>query len=188
LRNPELSVMLAAVIVVLAVTAMHAQTTTPRKAIPQGASPANNSPSLDETLKWLTDFFVTATGGKTNRPGWSDVQDDTSLHRINGCQIEFVTNSRTFDKDGKVSGSGSYYTVLSLSDIDPQAVIVTDDVSDGYRLAVKLSTRNQARIIKVGQEMRGSVFIDAFVDRAHAERAANAFRHAVELCANAQPF
>jgi hypothetical protein len=186
---------LAAVMAFVSVTPfVSAQTRAKQPGSQAAAQPPANSPSLDDTLKWLADFLPTATGAKITLPGSSHTyQAESALRLGNGCQIVIATNSVERNRDGTIYSQSQGESWFSLSDIDPETISVLDHVSD-YRPEVDVSvlTKNRSLAIRSsganGEDRRNNAIFGYFNDRASADRVTNAFRHASELCAKAQPF
>jgi hypothetical protein len=145
-----------------------------------GTQATGSNASLADTLTWLTSFLPTATGAAAST---GNGQVTSSIKVVNGCSVSIYTeNSR--------SSSANFTLTFSLSDIDPSSISVRA-ISGGV-FEVFLATRGGALLVK----MQGSTFADSygsagvnyFADQASAQRVANAFQHAAQLCANASPF
>jgi hypothetical protein len=170
-------------------------------------SPQESTASLGETLSWLTDFLPKGTGGSHQSSGSGVVASMTvtatsSLGATKGCEIEevieetsqsvYTDNSRHVSRDRNVL---SY----SLGDLDGSTVNV-EQPTKGY-IGVYARTRENSQLVTFDRDVNfdGSqlphsksksnlIFFELFVDNANAQRAANALRHAAELCAKSQPF
>jgi hypothetical protein len=140
------------------------------------AQATGSNASLADTLTWLASFVPTATGGigKLRDPETSNISN------ISGCNLVVTTTSPSY--------SSEVYT-FSLSDIDPANISV---VGDGGAFAVIMDTRGRAELIKheMGGDVSHLIYVDLkdFADQTSAQRVANAFQHAAQLCANASPF
>jgi hypothetical protein len=150
----------------------------PAVATPQ--TPDASNASLADTLTWLKSFLPMATGATTTGADWN-FRDTSSITYSNGCNLAIFVD---YSAD---EGYSKTYT-FSLSDIDPSQVRAhpQNDVFD-----VSLSTRGGANAVKFTSAkafFTNQVDVDTFADQASAQRAANAFQHAAQLCANAQPF
>jgi hypothetical protein len=187
-RRSFINPLLAAMMAVLSSPTVSAQSKATK---PAAAKPTANAPSLDETLKWLVDFLPLATGAKAN-DGQGDVYTvTTQVQNVNGCQVHLIqTGSST-------TGRWTQDETFMLSDIDPSLITIRDHEAgvESLVISILLSTRNGSKSIKSvnslanGREDRISTAqLGYFIDKANADRAINAFRHAAELCANTQPF
>ncbi len=80
------------------VAPLHTQTKATKNVTPQAVSPAKNSPSLDETLKWLANFLPTATGAVVPYPGTNGSvfgqKEVTSFSVVNDCEVDITNNLR----------------------------------------------------------------------------------------------
>jgi hypothetical protein len=179
----------------LTVVALRAQTKATYVGDKATTTPSTtNTLSLEDTLKWLTDFLITATDAKRNTPDGRYIdQQATTLSVIDGCQVRMQTNIHTWTADGRQLDPGVQTAVFSLADIDPAAISVLDRTeADPPNLGVLLLTRNRSSAIDYSDSYNRtyksfSINVTSFIDRAQADRGVIAFRHAVELCANPQP-
>lgn len=143
---------------------------------------AASNASLQDTLNWLTTFLPNATGANT---GAGSTQSG-SIDSVNGCNITILQQG-VYPNQAPSTGTYSF----SLSDIDPTKI--SSSGTGAGTFAVVLNTRGGAKSVKlVGNPILGShtsfVVLQAFADQASAQRVVNAFQHAAQLCANAQPF
>ena len=113
-----------------------------------------------------------------------------SLHVVDHCQIDLQYQRNDWKPDGSALDAKRGVDSFSLSDIDPNSIVVKDSIAlDPPILSIVMNTRNRANLIKddyLGNTNFANV--TSFVDLPSANRAANALRHAAELCANTQPF
>ncbi len=144
-----------------------------------GTQATESNGSLADTIAWLTSFLPTATGARG-----SVLVISQRIGSSNGCNLTILEHDSAGD-----TVIDSTYT-FSLSDIDPSTVSV---FQDGVAFAVNMKTRGQASVVR--EVVRGTVefhYSDVsardIADQASAQRVANAFQHAAQLCANTQPF
>jgi hypothetical protein len=145
---------------------------------------SQSGPSLDDTLKWLKDFLPGATGAVYQDHGQQS-SETTSLDVSDGCKVHIKS----------VGTPGSYWEEddFSFAEIEPSTVVV--ELWQGttpQAFHVVMETRGKENTV-ISRSPLGNRRFDVagagtFVDRAVAERVANAFRHAAELCAKTQPF
>jgi hypothetical protein len=183
---PLLATMMGLFAVALSVNAQD------RAAKPVATEPSGNPPSLDGTLKWLTDFLPTATGA-TSAAGPDGISQRivTTARTDGGCKIRVELNISRFKQDGELLKSSRVDAIFSLSDID--AATISDVEELNHVVDVMMITRNESALIGWDDDTgndnkRARIWLGNLVDRASAKRAVNAFRHASELCAKAQPF
>jgi hypothetical protein len=136
-------------------------------------TPATSTASLQDTLTWLTTFLPTATGAGLAT---------ASIASQNGCTVTIAFTNIS-------NGTVAITQTFSLGDLDSTTVAV--NANNGL-LQVKMSTRGLQKVVKwiVGSQQSNvaGIAVGVFADQASAQRVANAFKHAVQLCANAQPF
>lgn len=150
---------------------------------------AQSGPSLEDTLKWLKDSLPSLTGGTFQVSGMT-ISRMTSLEAIGGCQVRLHHTDTGFGPNVMLSTEK-----FSFSEIDSSTVKVGQDPSKTQpeTYGVGMTTRGGAMTIienppQVGKNRVNSTGAGGFTDRSSAERVANAFRHAAELCGKAQPF
>lgn len=172
------SLVLAASLVLI-VTTLPAQTPAPPA--------SSSSPSLADTLNWLQQFLPNATGA---RYGYQNHASTTSnLRAISACEISLTLTTVTYSNGAASTGNPAVYQ-FSLGDIDPSTVHVAQD----FGIYVDMKTRGNALAISedlgppVGRINTAEAVAQNFGDTASAQRAADAFKHGAELCANTQPF
>jgi hypothetical protein len=147
------------------------------------ASVASNA-SLEETLSWLKSTLPNVTGAS-----FGGYTLTIFLESANGCDITLKT--------GVVSEYYSHpfseHRTFSLSDIEPSAVGVRKSTKTGP-YSVFYGTRGRKRMIRYVNSLDPSNemwsqgdSVAYFPNIADAKRVAKALKHAVQLCANAQP-
>jgi hypothetical protein len=164
------------------------------------ASPQTSTATLEETLSWLKGFLPNATGGaQVNPNGTTHAAAD--LEVLNGCQVRLVITPTFYGLDGRAVSVSTIALLFSLADIEPSSVNAR--AMKGGEFEVVLGARNNAMIIshsgvthylsgnfpdEHGGALHSSTSAWIFGDRGSADRVANAFRHAAELCGKPQPF
>jgi hypothetical protein len=153
---------------------------------PAATPPVANSPSLDETLKWLTEFLPGATGA-TQKMGSAGFQSTITLQVINSCRVSLAVEVVLINDLSRPSGT--YRHEFSLSDIDPKSVVM---VKSDTVIWVELKTKNGLNTIiqdsRLPDPRADHIQFGNFTDSGSADRVVKAFKHAAELCANTQPF
>jgi len=164
-------------------------------------TPSPSSPSLQDTLSWLKEFLPRATGGRVTEAGPGDVSDliTENLEIISGCHVAFH-GDRTSYQNGKAMSSDDFTDTLSLADINPSTISVSASQLGPNGIAVFMYTTGNIRLIAdvnnhvsdgTTEHQAMHIYYESvglFVDKASAQRVANAFKHAAELCASTQPF
>jgi hypothetical protein len=197
-KSFSISVLAAIMLLVSIVPSINAQA---RPMKPAATPPAANSPSLEETLKWITEFLPRSTGAIGHWKGGSGgYQETSSIQVIEGCRVSLkvVTMiikdlSRPSERD---TGVTDVFT-FSLSDIDQTSVaIVNLDLLDVPNTSVSMRTDNGLKTVitdvysslpNQGDRSAGAT-VGLFVDSGSADRVVKAFKHAASLCAKTQPF
>jgi hypothetical protein len=158
-------------------------------------TPDTSTASLQDTLTWLSNYLPSATG-ETYSDGGVPITITTQISGWNGCTITLVittVDSPTTLNGGSTVAGGTFTQrdVFSLSDIDSNSVKV--DTQAGIWVLMNSSTNSIQETYRHSdgtnsQSMKTLTGAASFNDQSGAERAANAFRHAVNLCAKSQPF
>jgi hypothetical protein len=140
------------------------------------AQATGSNASLADTITWLTSFLPTATGA-TDQTGKAY---SSSITSTGGCNLVLTSTTP--------SNYSQSYT-FSLSDVNPASVAPSaQNGAFGFTMTTRSAT------VKMGDNSNNTVILTYYVpvgyfaDQTSAQRAANAFQHAVQLCANAQPF
>jgi hypothetical protein len=154
----------------------------PTAARPQ--APDTSNASLADTLKWLKTFLPSNTGATRT---WAGLKQQTtaSLVTVNGCNVAILEQSVDPDHPDKAT---SLTETFSFSDLDPSRV---GEGPNAGAFTVTFFTQENAKI-KYTSGTNTTFFdlgnVGLFPDQESAQRAMNAFQHAAQLCANAQPF
>jgi hypothetical protein len=155
-------------------------------ALPAAGRPQTGSnASLQDTLTWLTNFLPTATGAKSTDGFWN-FRWTSRVAAARGCEISISIYAERPEVPNDAPETRT--EEFSLSDID--AATVTAGPLYGV-FQVYGSTRSGIKAVKDSGFPNGptsTVLIGYFADQASAQRAANAFQHAAQLCTNASPF
>ncbi len=153
--------------------------------------------SLADTLTWLTSFLPTATGGQATVPNGTPggpsvtISETTTLDPSSSCNITLRTDELTPAYGSTTLIHQHGYETFSLSDIDPASVVASPDSGSN---SVSFTTRGRAPLVLFSHRDDQSpvrlptAYVSYFADPASAQRVANAFQHAAQLCANAAPF
>jgi hypothetical protein len=163
----------------------------PTAGVPQ--TPAASNASLEDTLNWLIDFLPTATGATALDKiddNVSSAQFTANLAVGNTCNVGINVSAVFLQIDSHRNYSETSYKV-SLADIDPSSVKVISDAGFPGAIIVTLVTKGSVPTVQNSlypDRRQSNVPIGFFIDHARAQRAANAFQHAAQLCTNAQPF
>jgi hypothetical protein len=172
----------------------------PTAATPQ--TPDASHASLQDTLNWLVSFLPTATGGSVSIPNrhnhkkHATLTDTTTLSKWNGCKVSFTSNGNWAYPDGSTMKEVDT-AEFSLSDITPASIKIVDEPPDSWTgdyIVLSLSSETESihffhTIVSGGGEekMQSAIAFGYFHDRARAEQAADAMRHATVLCAKPRP-
>jgi hypothetical protein len=159
-------------------------------------TPDTSTASLQDTLTWLSNYLPSATGATYSDDG-APITVTTQISGWNGCTITLVIT--TVESPATLQGgstvAGGTFTqrdVFSLSDIDSNSVKASPP-PHGIWVDMNSSTNSIRETYTSSngtnrQSMKTITGAGTFNDQSGAERAANAFRHAVNLCAKPQPF
>lgn len=162
-----------------------------------GAQPAQEQqqPSLEETVKWLTEKLPVSAG-------WSEgeMSRKMDLVEFQGCTLTYRLSQRA-------TIGGIANVVIPLADIDPDAVKVTHTPDDSVSMKTQahyqclLKTKASRNLIKLSFSIvasgRTHLFSDSpvsetmipFSDEATAQRFVKALAHAATLCSKRkEPF
>ncbi len=161
-------------------------------AVPGQAS-NSSSPSLADTLNWLQQFLPNATGARVGGKNHTEGSKATAnVEERNGCQVRLTETAILYDANGAAQqGSVTSTYEFSLGDLDSTDISVKSDNEFPADIYVNLHTRGGSPIISTNlawEPKTSDVAVASFVDQASAQRAANAFKHAADLCASSQPF
>lgn len=150
-----------------------------------GTASAQNSPSLEDTLKWLKDFLPNATGATSSGyVGMRVVRVTTTLRAVGGCKINLATEWVDLNTGERQDPPES--CEFSLEDIDASTVKVETVPGTGIDVSMDARRKSMKCAGRPRDVAAQGVFL--FKSREDAERVAKAFRHAAELCGKAEPF
>jgi hypothetical protein len=149
----------------------------------------SSNASLQDTLNWLRDFLPSATGARYDDGSGANTTT-TRLIGSNTCSITMATETVQGYTNNTPESHGTMRVELSLADIDSKSITVTN------RQGIVVDLNSPTKSIRVtrsmggykNQSMQSLFWLGNFNDRSGAERAANALRHAVDLCAKPQIF